>query len=104
LKTFAVIISDAAAADLRAIYDHIAQRSGPEIAFRFVDDIESYCLGFDLAPERGTKREDLRAGLRTVGFRRRATILFEVNNRARQVIVHGVYYAGRSYEGTSEED
>jgi plasmid stabilization system protein ParE len=54
LKTYSVIISGAAEADLLAIYDHIAQRAGSEIAFRFVNDIESYCLGFDLAPERGT--------------------------------------------------
>jgi len=35
-------------------------------------------------PERGTKRDDLRLGLRTVGFRRRAMILFEID-RAAQV-------------------
>ena len=50
-------------------------------------------------PERGTRRNDLRPGLRTVGFRRRATILFEVDNAVQSVIIHGVYYAGRSFEG-----
>jgi hypothetical protein len=36
--------------------------------------------------------------LRTVGFQRRATILFEVDPRARRVVIHGVYYGGRSFE------
>jgi plasmid stabilization system protein ParE len=69
-----------------------------DIALRFAERIEAYCLGFAAAPERGTSRDDLRPGLRTVGFRRRATILFEVRRDARQVVIHGIYYAGRSVE------
>jgi plasmid stabilization system protein ParE len=103
LKTYTVIITDAAEADLRATYDYIAARGGAEIAFGFVERIEGYCLGFAHAPERGTRRDDLRPGLRTVGFRRRATILFEVRHDERQVVIHGVYYAGRSFEGESDE-
>jgi toxin ParE1/3/4 len=103
LKTYTVIISDAAGADLRAIYHYIAARGGAEIAFGFIERIESYCLGFAHTPERGIRRDDLRPGLRTVGFRRRATILFEVRHGERQVVVHGVYYGGRSLEGESEE-
>ena len=104
MKAYSVIISDAAEADLRAIYDYIAARAGGEIAFRFVERIEHYCLSFADAPERGTQREDLRPGLRTVGFRRRATILFEVRHRAMQVVVHGIYYGGRSYEGEPDDN
>ena len=104
MREYSVIISEPAEADLLAIYRHIAERSGIEIAFRFVESIEAYCRGFSLAPERGMKRDDLRSGLRTVGFRRRATIVFEVNHRARQVVVHGVYYAGRDFEGKGEDD
>jgi toxin ParE1/3/4 len=104
LKAYSVIISDNAEADLLAIYDYISARAGGEIAFRFVQRIEHYCLGFSDAPERRTKRDDLRPGLRTVGFRRRATILFEVNHRAQQVVVHGVYYGGRSFESGDDDD
>ena len=93
---YAVIFSDAAEADLSAIHDFIVERAGAEAALRFVNRIENYCLGFSNVPERGTRRNDLRPGLRTVGFRRRATILFEVDARARQVTIHGIYYAGRS--------
>lgn len=101
--TFAVIFSASAKADLFAIYDYIFERAGAEIALRFVESIEAYCLGFENMPERGTKRDDLRPGLRTVGFRRRATILFEVDQKARRVVIHGIYYAGRSMEELEKE-
>ena len=68
-----------------------------------VDRIERSCLGLSQTPERGTKRDDLRPGLRTVGSRRRATILIEVRRAARQVVIHGIYYGGRSFEGDPDE-
>jgi toxin ParE1/3/4 len=95
---YTVIISSAAEADLNAIFDYIAPRAGPEIAARFVGRIEAYIMNFAHFPERGTKRDDLRPGLRTVGFRRRATILFEIDRAQRHVVIHGVYYAGRNFE------
>jgi toxin ParE1/3/4 len=99
-----VLISDAAEGDLLAIYQFIAERAGPTVAFRFIERIEAYCRSFDVAPERGTRRDDLRPGLRTVGYRRRATILFEVDRGLKHVIIHGVYYGGRSLEGTADND
>jgi hypothetical protein len=42
--------------------------------------------------------------LRTVGFRRRATILFEVDHKKRQVVIHGIYYGGRSFESAADGD
>ncbi len=102
MKTYSVLISAAAEGDLFAIYDYIAQRAGAPTALRFVERIEAYCLGFAEAPERGTRRDDdLRPGLRTVGFERRATILFEVDNEKAAVVIHGIYYAGRSFEPQS---
>ena len=100
--TYTVIFSAPAEADLFAIYDYIAERAGGAIALRFVESIETYCLDFAM-PERGMRRDDLRPGLRTVGFRRRATILFEVDSAARRVVIHGVYYGGRSLEAIDEE-
>jgi toxin ParE1/3/4 len=102
--TYTVVISARAENDLIAIFDYIAARAGAGIAGRFTDRIEAYLLGFADTPERGTKRDDLRPGLRTVGFRRRATILFEVDRARRRVVIYGVYYAGRSFEDVTEDD
>jgi toxin ParE1/3/4 len=102
--TYTVIILGPAEADLNAIYEYIAERASADIAARFVGRIETYLLGFSNTPERGTRRDDLRPGLRTVGFQRRAIILFEVNRAQRQVLIHGIYYAGRSFEGMTIDD
>jgi toxin ParE1/3/4 len=104
---WSVVITRSAEADLLAIYDYIAGRSDADIAFRFVQRIEAYCLGMASFPERGTQRNDLRRGLRTVGYRRRATILFELDRQARKVVILGIYYAGRSFlpgEDTTNEE
>jgi toxin ParE1/3/4 len=101
---YSVIISQPAEDDLFAIYRYIAERAGDETALRFTDRIEQYRLSFVTFPERGTKRDDLRRGLRTIGFRRCATIVFEVDRRTRQVIIHGIHYAGRSLEGADDDD
>jgi toxin ParE1/3/4 len=101
--TFKVAFTASAKADLFAIYDYIADRGGEQTARRFVESIETYCLGYASFPERGLKRDDLRPGLRTVGFKRPATVLFEVKGSERQVVIHGIYYAGRSFEEIDED-
>ena len=47
-------------------------------------------------PERGTRRDDIRPGLRTMGFERRATIVFQV--RKSEVVIVRVLYGGRNFE------
>jgi toxin ParE1/3/4 len=42
------------------------------------------------------RRDDIRPGLRTIGFERRATIAFQVK-RAEVVIVR-IFYGGQDYE------
>jgi plasmid stabilization system protein ParE len=44
----------------------------------------------------GVARDDLRPGLRIVGFRRRVTIAFAVTEAT--VEIPGIYYGGRDYE------
>ncbi len=48
------------------------------------------------APERGTRRDDLFPGLRTVGFERRVTIAFRVLDQ--QVEIVTIAYGGRNFE------
>lgn len=53
-------------------------------------------------PERGVRRDDIRPGLRTVGYRRRVTLAFEVTNDL--VSIFGVYYGGQDFEADLESD
>jgi toxin ParE1/3/4 len=88
-----VVFSPEAATDLVQLYDYIAERSGPVRAIGYIDRIEAYCAGFEASPERGTRRDDLRPGLRIVGFERRVTIAFHTTPDT--VIIDRILYGGR---------
>lgn len=88
-----VVFSPEAAADLINLYDYIAARSGATRAINYIGRIEAYCAGFRYSAERGTRRDDLRSGLRMTGFERRVTIAFHVEPNA--VIIDRILYGGR---------
>jgi toxin ParE1/3/4 len=96
MKKYEVSFRPQAEADLFGLYRYIAQQSGTAVAGAYVDRIEAACLGLETFPERGTRRDDLRPGLRTMGFERRATIVFQVMDR--EVIIVRIFYGGRDYE------
>ena len=73
-----VIFSPEALQDLFELYDYIAADSGATRARGYTDRIVAACLGLVTFPEGGTRRDDLRPGLRTTTFRRRATIAFHI--------------------------
>ena len=97
-----IVFSPEADAELVGIYRHIAREASPATAERFTADIVDYCEGFETFPERGTQRDDLRPGLRTVGFRRRVTIAFTVD--ADIVTIIGVFYGGQDFEAALKAD
>jgi toxin ParE1/3/4 len=82
--------------DLIGTYDYIAAHSSPARAIAYIGRLEKYCLGFELSSERGTRRDDIRPELRTVGFERRVTIAFHVD--AKRVTIDRVFYGGREFE------
>ncbi len=84
-----------------ALYDWIAERASPDTALGYIDRLESYICGFDYASERGTLFNDIREGLRTVGFERRVTIAF--NDTAQDVIVLGLFYGGQNWQEALSE-
>jgi toxin ParE1/3/4 len=93
-----VLFSPEALVDLEAIYDCIAEAGHPARAAAFVDRIERYCRGFSDFPERGARRDEIRPGLRTIGFERRLTVAFHVDAAA--VIIDRLLYGGRDWEAT----
>lgn len=96
MKRRAVIFAPEASDDLVRIYDRIADAAGPAIALSYIERVEAYCLGFDLVSERGRTRDDIRPGLRVVGFERRVTITFVVDEA--NVTILRVFYGGRDWE------
>ena len=92
-----VVFAPEAEDDLLQIYDFIADRANPERAYAYVERIRSYCLAFDAFPERGVRRNELRPGLRIVGFERRVTIAFHITPAL--IVIDRILYGGRDVEG-----
>lgn len=88
--------SRSAVIQLETLYAYIAQNSSPDTAYRFVQSIISYCEGFQTFPRRGIKRDDIRPGLRLVGFRRMATIAFTVRDEV--VTILGIFHGGQNVD------
>lgn len=88
-----VVFAPEARDDILELYEYIAAQAGPGRALSYTERIVGYCRGLSMFPERGTRRDDLRPGLRVIGFERRVTIAFHV--AADKVTIDRVLYAGR---------
>ena len=104
MKTYSVVFGPEAEDDLVELYEYIAEHGSPTIAARYTDAIVEYCEGLATFTHRGTRRDDIRPGLRVTNYKRRAVIAFEVNERNDTVAILGVYYGGRDYESALGED
>jgi toxin ParE1/3/4 len=91
-----VAYSPEAREDIERLYDFIEARAGPQTAMAYAERIMSYCAKFGSFPERGMRRDDLRPGLRIVGFERRVTIAFHVTRQ--RVMIDRVFYGGQDWE------
>jgi toxin ParE1/3/4 len=96
MKRFDVGFRPLAETDLIGLYEHIANEAGHDAAGAYVDRIEAACMALETFPNRGTRRDDIRPGLRTLGFERRATIVFQVQRAA--VVIVRIFYGGQDYE------
>jgi plasmid stabilization system protein ParE len=99
--TYRVVYAPEAEAQLVDLFFYIAAEASPEIAARFTDAIVQQCENLKTFPVRGTIRNDIRPGLRTIGFRRRATIVFNVSSDL--VTILGIFYGGQNFEEAFDE-
>lgn len=96
VKKFEIVFRPAAEADLLALHWHIAEDAGLEIAGGYIGRIEEACLALETSPKRGASRDDIRPGLRVMGFERRVTIVFQVGKA--EVTIARIFYGGQDYE------
>ena len=76
--------------------EHIAERSSPAVAGRYLLSIFDYCEGLIAFPLRGRARDDLRPGLRVLGFDRTSEIVFAVSDDEIEIL--GFYYGGQDWQ------
>lgn len=91
-----IVFAPEARADLLALYEWISAKASPDVAMAYIGRFERYCSGFDLASARGHARDDIRPGLRIIGFERRVTIAFMVTDQA--VTILRLFYGGQNWE------
>ncbi len=96
MKKHEVSFRPQAESDLFGLYRHIAEESGHAVAGTYIDRIEAACLALETFPKRGTRRNDIRPGLRTMAFERRAIIIFQVTKA--EVVIVRIFYGGQEYE------
>jgi plasmid stabilization system protein ParE len=94
--TLRVVFTPEAQEQILELYRYVAAAGSPEVAARYTEAIVAFCEELAMFPHRGKARDDIRPGLRTVGFRRRVVVAFAVLDR--DVVIVGVFYGGRDYE------
>ena len=96
MKKVKVSFRPLAEADLLGLYRYITEEAGHEVAGTYIDRIEQACRTLEISPKRGTRRDDIRPGIRTLGFERRATIVFQVKRT--EVVIVRVFHGGQDFE------
>jgi toxin ParE1/3/4 len=102
LPLFRVQLSPRARADLKELREYIALQATPRTAANYIRRLREFAEELAIAPHRGERREDLRPGLRTIGFEARVSILFAVFEDERMVEIESFLYGGRSLEKAFE--
>ncbi len=88
--------------DLVSIYDYIVDVSGSSrVADRYLDRIGKFLSGLSVLPERGTLRDDVRDGLRIIGFERNASVAFIVEDET--VIVLRILGKGQKFRQANKD-
>ncbi len=90
-----VVFSKEAEDHLSALYNYIADVASAEIAQRYTDKLADYCHSLSTFPNRGTRHDDLRPGLRMTHYRGRTLIAFVVGNERVEIV--GVFHGGQNY-------
>ncbi|WP_343713490.1 type II toxin-antitoxin system RelE/ParE family toxin [Inquilinus sp.] len=102
MKRFRVSFSTRSVEQLEALNLYIAEEAGRDRADHYVDAITDYCENLETFPHRGRRRDDIQSGLRLLGFRRRVTIAFTIEDEI--VTILGVFYGGQDIEAALQAD
>lgn len=96
MSRFRVVFRREALEQLEELYDFISDAGSPDTAAGFTEAIVFFCEGLADFPFRGNARDDLRPGLRTIGYRKRVVIAYAVIDET--VAIVGIFYGGRDHE------
>lgn len=104
MNLYTVAFAPEAEEQLAALYHYIAAAASPVIAERYTSAIITHCEEMHAVPNRGTRRDDVRLGLRITNYKRRTVIAFAVDDANLKVTIIGIYYGGQNYEVALQTD
>lgn len=78
------------------LFGYVAEQHGPEQADAIIEKLLAFTDGLGSFPARGHPRDDLRPGLRVLGYQGRATVAFRVDGPV--VTILGIYWGPRDWE------
>lgn len=96
MNDYRVVFSRRARAQIAGIRDYLATHVDEETAERIAAALADRCLELNAYPDRGTPHEDLGDGVRTIPFRRSATIAYVVAGP--DVVIIGISWRGQKLE------
>ncbi|MGK9263045.1 type II toxin-antitoxin system RelE/ParE family toxin [Sinorhizobium meliloti] len=96
MRHYTVRLSPEAQTELVHIYGYVVERSGStDTADRYIERISGFLSSFDVFPERGTIRDEMRPGLRIIGFEGSTSVAFVVEDA--DVVILRVLAGGREF-------
>lgn len=102
MKTRAVRFAPTAEQNLLEIERWIAEAAGDVVAARYIQRLIDYCERFDIASERGIRRDDLFPNLRITGFEKRVNLAFLVYEE--EVVFINIFYGGQDWVAAFRDD
>jgi toxin ParE1/3/4 len=100
--SYRVVFSPQAMEQLLELHGYIDGAASPDTATGYTEAIVSYCESLRTFPHRGTKRDDVRPGLRITNYKGRTVIAFSVD--AEQISIIGIFYGGQDHESMLRVD
>jgi len=98
VNIFTVRIEQDALDQIDAVEVFLAPIVGEQVASSYAAKILDFCRGLKLFPSRGLSREDLGSKVNVIGFQRRASVVYTIDDDEKLVSVVGVFYGGQDWE------
>jgi len=91
---------------LHHLDEWITDKASADTARRFVAAILDHIDGILVFPLAGRARDDVRPGMRTITFKKRTRIAYEVDESSGELVVNvlGVFHGGQDWEAALSED
>lgn len=91
---------------LHHLDEWITEKASADTARRFVAAILDHIDGILVFPLAGRARDDVRPGIRTITFKKRTLVAYEVSESSGDLVVNilGVFHGGQDWEAALGED